>query len=436
MTYVLPAYYNGSDAYVQSAGSLSKAFEWCGAIPEVESLKINGTLADSDFACIRKFTALRYLDLSAVSVTSVPDKAFEKMNLLTVTMPEVNFSAGAKLMSGCSNLAAIVWNSSTQIPLDILDGMTLPNMLLYVKYAAVANAKFSNIIVDNLADNITLSDSDNSNFYAPISFTAHKISYTHRYTQTSGYDRCSGWESIALPFAPTSITHETRGEIAPFAAGDTGKKQFWLCELTSTGFVSAPSIEANTPYIIAMPNSDNYSDEYILSGKVTFEGINVTVKGSDELVTASKGDNLFVPNFQVTPKNSCMALNVGEVYNGHPEGSLFALGLRNARPFESYVTNSSMQHMPSPIFKIGFGASDVMMQLDNISVTVESEGERLKVSGLHKGDIIDIVTLDGVRVFNLIVEDNVTYADKPLTGPVVITVSRWGRIIRTLRYIL
>lgn len=435
LTYIVPSYYNGDEVYVQDPGTLSKAFEWCGGSPNDESVKINGNLNDSDFGCVRGFKSTRHLDLSSVSLLSIPEKAFENMNLLTIRMPEVHFNSGGKLMSGCKDLASIVWNSNTSIPLDILDGMSLPNMLLYVKYVAVANAQFGNIIVDNVADRIELSDSESSNFYAPIQFTARQISYTHNYSQKSGYDRCTGWESIALPFAPTSITHGSRGAMASFAANDPVKKPFWLCELTSTGFVSAESIEANTPYIIAMPNNDNYSDEYILSGNVTFAGINVSVEASDELNTSSKGGNIFVPNFTVTPKEKCMALNVGEIYNGHAEGSLFALGLRNARPFEAYVTNPTAMSA-SGIFRISFDSSDVLMQTDNSKISVGSEGGVLKVSGLRSGDILDIVSIDGIRVCHETATDSVLRIDKPVLGPVIITVHRNGECIHRIKFVL
>ena len=424
-TFTLPCYYNGVDVYVNDAGSMEKAFEWCGGSPEVGSLTVQGSLGDSDFATLRSIASLRHLDLGAVKVTSVPDEAFKGMGVVSVTMPECTFAAGGRLMSGCHDLAAVVWNSNTEIPLDLLDGMDLPNMLLYVKYAAVANVKFGNIIVDNVANSITLCDADHSNFYCPMEFTARKISYTHGYSQKTGVDRCTGWESIALPFTPTEIFHETRGAMSPFAAGESGKKQFWLCELTSSGFVSAPAIEANTPYIIAMPNHDNYSDEYILSGNVTFSGSNVQVKASDELVYASKGDNLFVPNFLATDKDKCMALNVGEIYGGHPEGSLFVMGLRDARPFEAYVSNRSA----SGIFRIGFDSSEVFSLPDAGRVAVSTHGGSVQLTGLMAGDMIDIMTMDGIHAVRQTADDCVMdIADAP-TGPVVVTVMRNGTMV-------
>lgn len=430
-TYILPCYYNGDDVYVKDSGNMSKAFEWCGGTIENDALSVHGSLDSADFATIRSMHSLRHLDLKGVTTASVPDEAFKGMSLLTLAMPECGFSAGHRLLSECMDIAALIWNSNTVIPLDILDGLELPNMLLYVKYAAVANVKFGNIIVDNVATSITLSDTEHSNFYCPIEFTARKISYTHNYSQRSGFERCAGWESIALPFTPTDIQHESKGSMSPFAAGKTGKKQFWLCEMTPTGFISSEKIEANKPYIIAMPNSDNYSDDYILAGNVTFSGSNVTVHTSDEVIVSSKGDNLFVPNFIATDKDLCMALNVGELYNGHPEGSLFVRGLREARPFEAYVTNHSIS-----MFRISFDSSDVYILPEEKPVTVVCQEGTLTVKGVVKGDVVDVITLDGVLALRMIISHGETIIDNPPLGPAVITVSRSGRRIYREKHII
>ena len=434
VSYVIPCYYNNESVYMKIPGSMSKAFEWCRGIPQIDELKICGDIADEDFECIRQFTSVRHLDLSAVSLSSIPDKAFANMNFLTLEMPECGFVTGSKLLSGCTELAALTWNSNTIIPIDILDGQKLPNMLLFVKYASIANVDFGNIVVNGVADNIVLTDSEVSNFYSPRQFLAQQISYAHTYLQETGYDRCAGWESIALPFAPTSISHETQGEISPFAANDSDKKKFWLCELSSSGFVSAPSIEANTPYIIAMPNSDRYSDEYILKGVVTFSGKNVIVEASNEINISYKGDNSFVPNFIVTDKDKCMTLNVGETYNGYAPGNLFAHSLRDAHPFEAYVTNASLVHTPRKVLHIFFDSSESEMILADNPVNVISDGTRLKVSGLKEGDIIDIFNIAGVNIVHETADNSEIYVEKPETGTVIITVMRKGSRIYTDKY--
>ena len=81
-----------------------------------------------------------------------------------------------------------------------------------------------------------------------------------------------GWETLALPFDVQTVTHSTRGEIIPFAAYKSGlsQKPFWLANFTVSGFKRSSAIQANEPYIIAMPNSSSYNNNYNLAGSVTF----------------------------------------------------------------------------------------------------------------------------------------------------------------------
>jgi len=58
--------------------------------------------------------------------------------------------------------------------------------------------------------------------------------------------------NTVLTFDVQTITHETKGTIAPF--GNTASnRHFWLRELGGNGLQNATSIKANTPYIISMP---------------------------------------------------------------------------------------------------------------------------------------------------------------------------------------
>ena len=131
-----------------------------------------------------------------------------------------------------------------------------------------------------------------------------------------------------------------------------------------------------------------------------------------------------------------MALNVGEMYNGYAEGSLFALGLRNARPFEAYVANSSAAYSPYKIFPISFDHSEIQMHPIFTPVQIVSEGTILKISGLIEGDIISIVNMDGIEILRLKSTETSISLDKPILGPVVITVMRTGRCIYRSKLIL
>ena len=241
---------------------------------------------------------------------------------------------------GCS-MAALVWNTDFALPNNAFSNASIgSNFLLYVKSASYAPSTVRNVVVDGKASSITLSD-DGGQFYCPKSFNVQKISYSHHYSMETGGNG-KGWETIALPYDVQTITHATRGEIVPFAAysQNSGKKPFWLCKFTSNGFVRTNSIQAYTPYIIAMPNQTSYDNNYILAGDVTFTSENVNVAATPTFSGA------FVPTYAIVPKaTNVYALNVVNRYvsqtGGYDAGSKFISNLRDVRPFEAYISQSS-----------------------------------------------------------------------------------------------
>lgn len=429
----LPCYYNGDMVYVETAGKMAEAFTWCGGMPELEALTISGNLNATDVALIKTASSVKFLDISDVTIDELKDEALADMNVITVSLPTARFNVGRRILVGCTNLAAIEWNSTNKVPEDIVGDAELPNLLLYVKNASSAGNVFKNVVVDNTAETISLQDSKSSNFYCPHEFTARKITYTHNYSQLTGNGKCMGWETIALPFAPTSIHHAKNGQMAPFAAGDAAKKPFWLSELTEGGFVNSGSIEANTPYIIAMPNNDHYADEYILAGNVTFEGSNVKVLASSDLNYGSKGDKTFVPNFMNTSRDECMTLNVGEEYQGHAVGSIFVQSLRNASPFEAYVTVEGMKQMPrSQVFCID-GTETGIEAIEARNITVKAANSTIFVSGTTAGDVVRLYNTAGSMIHSSVAYDESVQIKNVNAGIYIVTVSRDDAVIKSIK---
>ena len=152
--------------------------------------------------------------------------------------------------------------------------------------------------------------------------------------------------ALVLPFDVTEITHETKGVITPFGAlqigheFDNGTRPFWLYEYTTGGsFVEADGIKANVPYILSMPNENGISEEYILAGNVTFKGTNAIVKATSETKSVKSGNYSFMPSYGNDDSTDAYLLNVGQSYEGNPEGSVFVrsdLIGRQTRPFEAY----------------------------------------------------------------------------------------------------
>ena len=361
----------------------------------------DGMLRTDQLSRLQRYPHLRRLDISLATIegNQLPSKAFSSLQqLVSIKLPCSVTSTGSSLFADCPALAAIVWTSNTDIPTDAMNGIENPNLLLYViDYAQALGISIKNIISNGIAQKITLTDNvqeDGSfgpaNFYAPQAFRVqNEISYTHQYKQTTKVNECRGWETIALPFTVQSITHETNGACIPFASYVPGMKPFWLCQLTEQGFVDADSIRANTPYIISMPESEEYSPHYRLGGKITFSARSVIVPATAPQIS-TRGNASFIPNFQtVAASQSVYALNVGEERSGFAEGSLFDRNYRQVRPFEAYrtTTQTGLHYMPiaedlgvtTHLDKVVTrNENDVFYNLQGLPVNTPSKGVYIK----------------------------------------------------------
>ena len=273
-------------------------------------------------------------------------------NFLTTQNPVMEL-----MFEGCTSLAAIQAGSA-EIPAEEYAKIGNPNLLVYVNEARVAPEGVQNVVVNGVAKEIVLTDNPdgkivNNNWYCPESFRAEKISYTRDFRQQTQIGISRGWESLALPFAVQTITHQDKGVIAPFGSDASGL-HFWLRRLGHEGLISVQMIEPNTPYIISMPNSEDYASRFNLNGRVTFAAEDAYVERTEQMADES-ADYMMVPAFQRMPvSESVYALNVGEERNGRPEGSIFERNYREVRPFEAYTLHRGDQ--PAPLF---FDLSDL-----------------------------------------------------------------------------
>ena len=312
----------------------------------------------------------------------------------TVKYPDANWNVvgiDKNALVDCNNLSAIIWNPDV----PFTENVNNPNLILYVKDASYAPTIINNVVVNGLASHITLTDAESSNsFYCPQAFTAQNISYTHHYTMMTGIGESRGWETIALPFDVQKIAHQSKGEIVPFISWTSGnaKKPFWLMEFSGNGWKAANSIKAYTPYVISMPNNDNYKSEFRLNGSVTFSSENVIVGKTENLNTAYYNGKTFVPNFDNQDGSGIYVLNVNNdfaTYQGpNAEGSTFFINLRAMHPFEAYMTTSStnapesigiFDDMATEIQEIPYDA------LTKVNSVYDLQGRKIEKSNLTKG---------------------------------------------------
>ena len=301
-------------------------------------------------------------------------------------------------------ITAIVWNSSASLTDSDLQGLDNPNMLIYVQSESLAPKNRDNVVVNGFAKNIVLKDvsEGNGDFHCPQAFTAEMISYTHEYRQQTEIGVSRGWETIALPFTVQTIMHETNGAIAPFGNSNSSK-HFWLRQLTHHGLAQATQIEANTPYLISMPNSDAYSAEFNLNGRVTFSSQNADVpvtqlNGMETQTTA--GDMVMLqPNFKGQSATAMIyALNVGVQRDGHPEGSVFEANYRAVRPFEAFTVHHGNGPAPRFVPIMDIGGTTGIETIDYSPLTIDQwydlNGRRLQRKPVQKG----VYILNGIKV--------------------------------------
>ena len=139
-----------------------------------------------------------------------------------------------------------------------------------------------------------------------------------------------------------SVTHEVNGKLSPFGSSMAGARPYWLYSLQANGFSPAMEIVANTPYIICMPNHEDYAEEYNQGGHVTFAASNVRVSQTAAVTSTRETTSSVItltPTFcRMDKSDDVYAINRETVMNTFAPGSLFVSGSRDVYPFEAYST--------------------------------------------------------------------------------------------------
>jgi hypothetical protein len=209
---------------------------------------------------------------------------------------------------------------------------------------------------------------------------AKHITYTREFTLPTKKGTAAGWTSVVLPFTVQEFTHESKGKLSPFGATEIGSKPFWLRELASHGFKNVAALEANKPYIIAMPNnSDEYEEQYNISGCVQFEAADeagVMIPATPSVMPT--GENALyelVPTLRSVSKTNRVYALSQEEHGDFPAGSLFVSCLRDIDPFEAYVVTKESATNAPLYYSIG-GEGGEITGLEEI---LKKEDESLKI---------------------------------------------------------
>ena len=331
--------------------SMGEMFYGCSSLTNLDVSNFNTSNVETMWSMFRNCSGLTSLDLSNFNT----ENAVYMQNMFNgcinlVNLNISNFNTGKveeiqDLFAYCSSLASIQAGSAN-IPVEQYANVANPNLLVYVNEPSLAPEGIQNVVINGRAQEIILTDvtEGNNNWNCPEPFTAEKISYTRNFKQQTEVGISRGWESIALPFTVQTITHEVQGQIIPFGAQGNGK-YFWLRGYSPEGLQRATVLEANTPYVISMPNNTVvYPYEYNLNGRVTFSAENTIVPATPETdeMTITRGNITMSPIFRFLPQHERIyAINVGQPLDRYAEGSVFTRELREVRPFEAITIHDA-----------------------------------------------------------------------------------------------
>ncbi|WP_221657672.1 leucine-rich repeat domain-containing protein [Bacteroides salyersiae] len=374
---------------VSEAGTLPDLLSFTPA-GELKQLALSGSLNGTDIRQLRSLPALSKLNLGDAVITqggepydenhrtadyTVGDRMFSGFgNLQELLLPVSTVALGEGALYGCTGLREITVPAGVkQVGRDALSGMggnllvvhwlasgasvtaeafdtpeEMGNCLIYAP-AGTEIAYEGNVVVGGSADAIRLTDE--KPFRCPEAFKAKEITYVRHFDLPSGNNgQAGGWEGIVLPFDVMSFRSEERGELAPFDSGKEGVRPFWLAELTrEEGFRLATELRANKPYIISMPNSDNYEEEFNIRGNVIFyagseAGVDVRTTGT---ALREEGQKFaLVPAYEPVIQHDTVYVINRIPYAGQLAGGAFVRNLRDALPFEAYASSNAVLHAP------------------------------------------------------------------------------------------
>ena len=186
-------------------------------------------------------------------------------------------------------------------------------------------------------------EKDGNDFYTPTTFTAGTISYERTFTQGHHNGVNTGWSTILLPFVPITVTNATDNvAIDWFRSSSDSGKQFWVCDFveedgTTVYFRNAPEMQANVPYLVAVPD-DAWGSKWDLRGKqIVWSASDATVK--PDAIAYTSGRNLaFGGTFCAADIDNGMGMNA--------EGSLFSSENTKLGAFRAYFKNLSENDAP------------------------------------------------------------------------------------------
>ena len=386
--------HNTSDTiHVEPAGTLP---ELVGDNEAIVNLTLTGYLNGTDIKFIRSLKNLQRLDIGGARIVEGGDKYYENYltadditgdymfynlpnltrlvlsnhtteiaasalnkctGLTEIVIPASVKSIGKAVFNDCNQLLLIEWKTQANITAESFDTPAKMGNLLILAQEGTECTYEGNVVIGGIAEKITLTHG--KGFRSPQPFKAKDITYKRNFSMHSGNKTdAAGWEAIVLPFDVQTFSNEEKGELAPFNSGEEGMKPFWLAQMTTDGFEHTTVMKANTPYIISMPNSESYEDEFNINGEVLFhaenaEGVDVKVSSFKELIRMEGSNRIMVPAYETVFKHDTVyAVNLATYENIAPGGA-FVRNSRDVQPFEAYLISKEAVVNAPKLYSIG-----------------------------------------------------------------------------------
>lgn len=398
-------------------------------------LRVKGEIAYADLKTISTLPQLTTLHIDA-DIVEDNDCGGIFSGSRIETICSTSFPQG--MLTGMPRLTTVIsCRKGEKMPEGIMEEAGNPNLLIWVESADDAPSGAGNVVVytadgegsatdpagngvEGHAASIALKAGSPFNAHMPL--TADFIKVEKEFTLPTEVDVCAGWETLTLPFAPDSIIHENSGRIIPFSNWDesnlNGPKPFWLYRADGGDWEAASDIEAGIPYIISMPNSQDYVEAFNLAGKVTFLANDVTIGTEDTFpaVTDWKDGATFEGTFMPVEENDILSLNVNATEEGVYPGSAFVAD-DETLPFGAFV-RASGSRKSIPVFDSGNGVQLPTVSADGLRVESPAPG-MLRISTSRVCNTA-IVTPEGAVVRKLRLQAGDTQTVEGLTRGVYI----------------
>lgn len=306
--------------------------------------------------------AFRQCNLSEItlpdSLKTIGNNAFRYcQQLQKVTFPEKLKTIGTYAFSYCNQLLLINWNAQAAITAESFDTPAKMGNLLIFAPEGTGCTYEGNVVINGMAEKISLTHG--KGFRSPQAFKAKDITYKRNFSMKSGNKiNAAGWEAIVLPFDVQSFSNEKQGELAPFNSGKKGAKPFWLAQMTTDGFEHTTAMKANKPYIISLPNSESYEDEFNISGEVQFHaedagGVEVKATSYKELARIEGSNRIMIPAYETVFKHDTVYAINPATYENIAPGGAFVRNLRDVQPFEAYLISKEAAVNAPKLYSIG-----------------------------------------------------------------------------------